>query len=91
MLYRKDSYLFREPVDWKSLGLVDYPEIIKKPADLGTIKRRLQSGALSSPEAVIEHVRRVWTNAMLYNQPISEIYALAKQVMAAPCTVCHII
>ena len=29
---------FLEPVDWKTLGLTDYPQIIKHPMDLGTIK-----------------------------------------------------
>jgi len=29
---------FREPVDWKNLGLLDYPSIVKHPMDLGTIR-----------------------------------------------------
>ena len=29
---------FLDPVDWKALGLTDYPQIIKTPMDLGTIK-----------------------------------------------------
>ena len=28
---------FRSPVNWKELGLLDYPTIIKQPMDLGTI------------------------------------------------------
>jgi hypothetical protein len=32
------SYEFREPVNWKELGLADYPEIIKKPMDLKTVR-----------------------------------------------------
>jgi hypothetical protein len=34
---------FREPVDWKGLGLYDYPQIIKKPMDLGTVKKHLKA------------------------------------------------
>jgi Bromodomain len=34
---------FREPVDWKSLGLYDYPQIIKHPMDLGTVKKKLKA------------------------------------------------
>jgi hypothetical protein len=34
---------FREPVDWKGLGLYDYPQIIKKPMDLGTVKKNLKA------------------------------------------------
>jgi bromodomain-containing factor 1 len=29
---------FGTPVDWKGLNLPDYPKIVKKPMDLGTIK-----------------------------------------------------
>lgn len=34
----KDAFL--EPVDWRALGLTDYPIVIKQPMDLGTIKVR---------------------------------------------------
>lgn len=37
------SVPFREPVDWKGLGLYDYPQIIKKPMDLGTVKKNLKA------------------------------------------------
>ena len=34
-----DWYLvdFKYPVRWKELGLLDYPNVIKQPMDLGTI------------------------------------------------------
>ena len=35
---RADAEPFREPVDWKGLGLPDYPKLIKNPMDLGTIE-----------------------------------------------------
>ena len=35
---RPESLPFREPVDWEALGLLDYPQVVKKPMDLGTIK-----------------------------------------------------
>lgn len=38
------SYEFREPVPWKELGLTDYPEIIKKPMDLRTVRKNLAKG-----------------------------------------------
>jgi hypothetical protein len=37
-----DSFDFREPVDWKGMGLTDYPNIIKHPMDLSTALRRLK-------------------------------------------------
>ena len=38
------SYEFREPVPWKEFGLLDYPEIIKKPMDLQTCRKHLTKG-----------------------------------------------
>lgn len=29
---------FHEPVDWQGWGLFDYPKLIKKPMDLGTVQ-----------------------------------------------------
>jgi hypothetical protein len=37
-----DSFDFREPVDWKGMGLTDYPSIIKHPMDLWTIGRKIK-------------------------------------------------
>ncbi len=36
-----NAYPFLEPVDWKELELLDYPQIIKNPMDLGTVKEQL--------------------------------------------------
>lgn len=38
------SYEFRDPVPWKELGLNDYPEIIKKPMDLSSARKKLVKG-----------------------------------------------
>jgi hypothetical protein len=32
---------FLEPVDWRGLGLTDYPTIVTTPMDLGTVRRKL--------------------------------------------------
>jgi hypothetical protein len=48
---------FRAPVDWKGLGLYDYPQIVKKPMDLGTIKKKISGGKYKTiPEAA----RKYW-------------------------------
>lgn len=59
---------FREPVDWKEMGLLDYPMIIKKPMDLGTVKKRLERGEYRTPEEAANDIRLIWSNCMLYNQ-----------------------
>jgi hypothetical protein len=35
LMSRPESLAFRDPVDWKGLGLDDYPAIVKAPMDLG--------------------------------------------------------
>lgn len=43
---------FKNPVDWKSMGLFDYPALIQKPMDLGTVKRNINGRKYKSiPEA----------------------------------------
>ena len=59
---------FRSPVAYKELGLLDYPTIISKPMDLGTIKKKLKDRQYSSPSELNADVTLVWTNCMTYNQ-----------------------
>jgi hypothetical protein len=35
---------FAAPVDWEDLELKDYPDVIKRPMDLGTLRANLNSG-----------------------------------------------
>jgi hypothetical protein len=73
MLSRNECMVFREPVDWKSLGLNDYPEIVKKPMDLGTIKKRIENDDYNTVEDIATDIRLVWSNCMLYNRDGSEV------------------
>ncbi|CAM9301380.1 unnamed protein product [Scytosiphon promiscuus] len=67
LLASADSEAFREPVDWRSLGLHDYPTIIKRPMDLGTVKLRLERGAYETADACAADVRLIWENCRTYN------------------------
>jgi hypothetical protein len=77
-LARPDSGPFREPVDWRGLELYDYPTIIKKMMDLGTIKRKLDRNQYESAAAVAYDIRLVWKNCMTYNAEGSDFWHLAK-------------
>jgi hypothetical protein len=77
LLSRPEAYAFREPVDWEGLNLMDYPDIIKEPRDLGTIKKRIETGGYENLDDVATDVRLVWSNCMLYNRDGSEYYHLA--------------
>ena len=72
---------FREPVDWKALGLFDYPQVIKKPMDLGLIKKKLNEQKYKSIHDAADDVRLIWKNCMTYNADGSDFYNLA-QTMA---------
>lgn len=66
------SALFGEPVDPVALGLDDYFDIVKDPADLGTIKTDVKAslkgnGPFTRPQQVADAVARVWANCLLYN------------------------
>jgi hypothetical protein len=77
-IIRSDCAPFIEPVDWRNLELYDYPTIIKKPMDLGTIKRKLDRNQYMNAACCASDIRLVWTNCMTYNTVGSDFYVLAK-------------
>lgn len=74
------AWVFNSPVDPVELGLPDYFEVIKRPMDLGTIKKRLENGCYHSLEDFEEHVHTTFDNAMLYNPEGSVVYNMAKEM-----------
>ena len=75
-LYRQDpeSIPFRQPVDPQALGIPDYFDIVKKPMDLSTIKRKLDTGQYSDPWEYVDDVWMMFDNAWLYNRKTSRVY-----------------
>ena len=71
-----------QPVDWKSLGCPDYPRIIKRPADLSSVKNNLQQKKYPSANEAVAEIRLVWSNAMTYNAAGSQIHTWAKLMKA---------
>ncbi|KAL7488646.1 hypothetical protein ACHAW6_014243 [Cyclotella cf. meneghiniana] len=71
---------FREPVDWKSLGLFDYPQVVKKPMDLGLVKKNLNEGKYKTIHDAAADVRLIWKNCMTYNADGSDFYLLAENM-----------
>jgi len=59
---------FIKPVDFKNLGLIDYPQVVKKPMDLSTIRKKLKQDKYSTIEEVIEDLNLIWENCRAYNQ-----------------------
>ena len=68
---------FSEPVDPVRLQIPDYPTIIKRPMDLGTIKRRLDQAQYHTFHDFQVDVDRVWYNARLYNPQDHQVHTTA--------------
>lgn len=81
-LYKQDpeSIPFRQPVDPQALGIPDYFDIIKKPMDLSTIKRRLDTGYYTDPWAYVDDVWLMFDNAWIYNKRTSRVYRYCTKV-----------
>ena len=78
LIARNDAIPFREPVDWRGLELYDYPKVIKRMMDLGTIKKKLEKDKYSDAAECADDVRLVWKNCMTYNADGSDFDSLAE-------------
>lgn len=63
-----------------ALGLVDYYDIIKKPMDLGTVREKMDAREYSIHSEFIDDVRLIFTNCYRYNQPDTDVVAMAKKL-----------
>ena len=61
------SYEFREPVPWKELGLTDYPEIVKNPMDLRTVRKSLAKNRFRTFDDCFLAIQQIWDNCKTYN------------------------
>ena len=66
-------------MDWQAYNLWDYPQVIKRPMDLTTIKKNLEKGQYANPGEVAADIRLVWSNCMTYNSDGSEYWNLARK------------
>ncbi|XP_045790755.1 transcription factor GTE1-like [Trifolium pratense] len=75
---------FLEPVDVKGLGLHDYYQVIKKPMDFSTIRRKIKAkdhSRYKNVREIYEDVRLIFMNAMTYNNEKDDIYVMAKTLL----------
>ena len=49
------------------MGLSDYPELIKDPMDLGSVKRKLDEEAYANIEEFLDDFELIWDNCKSYN------------------------
>ena len=80
---------FAEPVP--SRNLAGYEHVVARPMDLGTIEKRLKSGAYAGSTGAaraVSDIRAVWHACALYNEPRSPIYR-AGTILDGIWTGCH--
>ncbi|KAE8800156.1 Transcription factor GTE9 [Hordeum vulgare] len=80
LMTQKFSHIFNVPVDVEKLNIPDYNEIIKHPMDLGTIKKKLDSGSYTSPSDFAADVRLTFNNAITYNPRGHAVHDMAIQL-----------
>lgn len=72
-------HLFAQPVDWETLGLLNYPDIIKNPMDFSTIVQYVRSDAFIF-KVFLDHCRLVWSNAQKYNTEGHPVHIVSKRL-----------
>ena len=79
LLLRNSVGPFAEPVPAE---VEEYFAVIHTPMDLGTIQARLESGAVQSLLEYADLVRRVFTNARVFNRPGSQLHSASLRLEA---------
>lgn len=73
---RNFGSVFAEPVDYISLGLADYLEIIKRPMDLSTLRSNLMGGDYTYLHQFLKDADLIWSNCRVYNRAQTESFFL---------------
>ena len=74
------AWPFYKPVDAATLGLHDYNDIIKKPMDLGTIKKKMDSREYRDAAEFKEDVLLIFKNCYQYNPPEHDVTGMARKL-----------
>ncbi|KAK3705141.1 hypothetical protein RRG08_005530 [Elysia crispata] len=82
MTKKHQSYAwpFLKPVDAEALGLPDYYDIIKKPMDLGTVKKKMDERQYRSASEFAEDVRQIFQNCYRYNPQDSDVAKMGRKL-----------
>ena len=70
-----DAWPFLVPVDPEQLCLPDYFQIVKRPMDLSTIRKKLcEEFSYINPQEYVDDMWLMFNNAWLYNKKTSKVY-----------------
>ncbi|CAL6020693.1 Bromodomain-containing_protein [Hexamita inflata] len=73
---RNYGSVFADPVDYISLGLNDYLEVIKRPMDLSTLRSNIMGAEYTYLHQFIKDADLIWSNCRVYNGVQSESFFL---------------
>lgn len=76
----KHAWPFCPPVDTQKLKLPDYFNVIRKPMDFNTIKKRLENFWYYDAYECIEDFKQTFVNCYTYNKPTEDVVMMAKAV-----------
>lgn len=76
--YESHMFPFYVPVDHVALNIPTYPDVIKHPMDLATIKKKLDGDEYSSCEDFEADVRLMFNNCYTFNPVGSDVFNLAQ-------------
>ncbi|KAI7819147.1 Bromodomain-containing protein [Gamsiella multidivaricata] len=79
----RDSAPFLVPVDPVLLNIPDYPSIIKRPMDLSTVERKLNSVEYESVDDFVADINLIFSNCYIYNGTESIVSKCASNLEAA--------
>lgn len=71
------SWPFVGPVDTIKFALHDYFKIIKRPMDLGSVKKRLESNFYWCAQEAMDDIKLVFDNCYTYNKPNEDVCVMA--------------
>ncbi len=77
---QKGAFWFLEPVDPVKFNIMDYFDIIERPMDLGTVKKKLGHNVYRSLQHFVEDINLVWNNCYKYNGEHHEISKTANEI-----------
>jgi len=78
LMKHRYAWPFNIPVDPISLGIPDYFDVIKYPMDFGTVLEHLKKDLYNGVEEFAEDIRLVFSNALSYNTPGSDVFLMAQ-------------
>lgn len=76
----RHAWPFCSPVDAKKLKLPDYHNVIRKPMDFTTIKKRLENYWYYDAWECVDDFKQVFVNCYTYNKPAEDVVMMARHV-----------